>query len=46
MSQKRDTGDTHNIVGENVDIRGKDDKTLDGLDEDKIDLAEAVGRFV
>ena len=45
MSQKRDTGDTHNIV-ENVDILGKDDKTLDGLDEDKIDFAEAVGGFV
>ena len=43
MSQKRDTGDTHNIVGETVD---KVDETLDGLDEDKIDLAEAVGRFV
>ena len=43
MSQKRDTGDTHNRVHETVD---KVDETLDGLDEDKIDLAEAVGRFV
>ena len=43
MSQKRDTGDTHNTVGETVD---KVDETLDGLDEDKIELAEAVGRFM